>query len=257
MGCAFPCYSRRFPLLHLFFPFRKARYIGYAVLLVAAFFWPPFWFFFHSCRFPDSILRLGSKIHPRRIFLESASIEKKAFFLCVVGYCPLPFCTGVQAMDRGRSGPWTGVVVGKVASIYRTKTALYLLKDRELFESGHPGRELILSNRSVPPPLSGRSAGIERRLGLRKRISFMSWSTTPQGARLDPCIYPVLLSPDLDKQREQHFSQQNNYKYKKGRFKGDSLRFIPAKNPGPYSAVPPVWTESIYHKRPLCHCGTF
>ncbi len=137
------------------------------------FFWPPFRLFFGSGIFPDTILRLGSKFHPRRIFLESASIEKKAFFLCVVGYCPRPFWTGVQAMDRGRSGPWTGVVVGKVASIYRTKTALYLLKDRELFESGHPGRELILSNRSVPPPLSGRSAGIERRLGLRKRISFM------------------------------------------------------------------------------------
>jgi hypothetical protein len=171
-------------LFYRFLPLRKVRYIGYAILLIAAFFLDLFRLSFHKDIF-DTVLRLGVTFILAEFFWNLLRLKKMKLFsvlaVIALGLFALEFKQWMAGGPAHGRELWSE----KVASTYRTETAFYYLKDREIFEPGHPGRELILSRQVGSSPFERKISRYPTPKGFKETDFLYAWSTTPQGVRLD------------------------------------------------------------------------
>jgi hypothetical protein len=167
-----------------FLPFHKARYLSYGVLLLAAFFLNLFRFTFHNDLF-DTILRLVVNFIGAEFFWNLLRLKKMKVFIPL-----LILALGLYGFQFKRwivSGPSHGYELWKdaVATTYRAKSAVYSLKERDLFNTKRPGRLLILSKQIGSSPFEREISRYRTPPGFRKTDFLYTWSTTPQGVRLD------------------------------------------------------------------------
>ncbi len=175
------------PVSFLFFrflPLRKVRYLSYAVILVAAFFLNLFRFTFHNDVF-DTLLSLVINFIAAEFFWNLLRLKKTKVFIPL-----LILALGLYGLQFKRwmvSGPGHGYELWKdaVATTYRAKSAVYSLKERNLFEARHPGRLLILSKQIGASPFEREVSRYRTPLGFKETDFLYVWSTTPQGVRLD------------------------------------------------------------------------
>ncbi len=177
------------PIAYLFFrflPFRKPRYIGYGVVLAAAFFLNLFRCSFHNGLF-DTILLLVVNFIAAEFFWNLLRIKRIKLFLPLLFLALMLY--GLQFRRWLESGPEHGWELWKdaVASTYRTDSVLYTLRERKLFyvKKERPPRLLILSKQVGSSPFEREISRHETPPGFDETDFIYVWSATPQGARLD------------------------------------------------------------------------
>ena len=173
-------------LFFRFLPFRRARYIGYGVVLAAAFFQNLFRCSFHNSLF-DTILLLVVNFIAAEFFWNLLRLKKLKLFLVLM---ILTLCIyGLEFKRWIASGPEHGWELWKdtVDSTYRADSVLYTLRERKLFYVNwkRPPRLLILSKQIGSSPFEREISWHETPPGFDETDFIYVWSTTPQGARLD------------------------------------------------------------------------